>query len=170
MTPPSTEAAAQSKAATPLMQQYLRVKSRYVDEIVFFRLGDFYEMFFEDAIKAAPILEVTLTQRQSIPMCGVPHHAATGYIAKLIKAGLSVAMAEQLEDPKSTKGMVKRDVVRVITPGTLVEDELLSAKSNNFLVAVAGLSPRSKKGFGKGEMTWGLAAADVSTGRSGWER
>src|SRR5687768_7252106 len=94
-------------AATPLMQQYLRVKERYKDEILFFRLGDFYELFFEDAVKAAPLLEVVLTQRQSVPMCGVPHHALSGYIAKLLKLGQSVAIAEQLEDPKKTKGMVK---------------------------------------------------------------
>lgn len=143
------------------MQQYLGVKERYMEEILFFRLGDFYEMFFEDAVRAAPILEVALTQRQSIPMCGVPFHAATTYIAKLLKAGLSVAIAEQLEDPKNTKGMVKRDVVRVMTPGTLVEDEFLSAKSNNFLVAIVGLDSRQKR---SGMTSWALAAADVSTG------
>lgn len=142
-----------SKAATPLMQQYLRIKEKHKDEVLLFRLGDFYEMFFEDAVKAAPLLEVTLTQRQSIPMCGVPHHALSGYVAKLLKLGLSVAIAEQLEDPKKTKGMVKRDVVRVMTPGTLVEDELLPAKANNFLVAIAAANEG-----------WGLVAADVSTG------
>src|SRR5258706_2994737 len=132
ITSPSTV----SNGVTPLMQQYLRLKERYAQEILFFRLGDFYEMFFEDAIKAAPLLEVALTKRQSTPMCGVPHHAASGYISKLLKAGISVALAEQLEDPKKTKGMVKRDVVRVITPGTLIEDELLASKANNFLVAI----------------------------------
>ena len=126
-----------STGVTPLMQQYLRLKERHKEEILFFRLGDFYEMFFDDAIRAAPILEVALTKRQTTPMCGIPHHAAPGYIAKLIKAGISVALAEQMEDPKKTKGMVKRDVVHVITPGTLIEDELLLSKSNNFLVAIA---------------------------------
>ena len=148
---------APKKTVTPLMQQYLQIKSRYPNEILFFRLGDFYEMFFEDAVTAAPLLEVALTKRQSTPMCGVPHHAVTGYVAKLLKAGKSVAMAEQLEDPKKTKGMVKRDVVRVITPGTIVEDELLPSKANNFLVALS-----MKKSGGD---QWALAAADVSTGR-----
>lgn len=154
------ETLAPNKTTTPLMQQYLGVKQRYPEEILFFRLGDFYEMFFEDAVRAAPLLEVALTQRQSIPMCGIPYHAMTTYVSKLIKAGVSVAIAEQLEDPKKTKGMVKRDVVRVITPGTLVEDELLPSKANNFLVAIAVLSQ------GKGRPAhWALAAADVSTGR-----
>ncbi len=156
-----------NRAATPLMQQYLAIKQRYVDEILFFRLGDFYEMFFEDAVRAAPIMEVALTQRQSIPMCGVPHHAMTSYLSKLIKAGISVAIAEQLEDPKKTKGMVKRDVVRVITPGTLVEDELLSSKANNFLVAInVAAHPSLPSGASGGRAAgWALAAADVSTGR-----
>ncbi len=156
-TVPSSPAAPSAKAATPVMQQYLSIKQRYADEIVFFRLGDFYEMFFEDAVKAAPILEVALTQRQTVPMCGIPHHAMTSYLSKLIKAGISVAIAEQLQDPKQTKGMVKRDVVRVVTPGTLVEDELLPSRANNFLLAIT-VSPSGKN-------TWALAAADVSTGR-----
>jgi DNA mismatch repair protein MutS len=151
---------ASAKAATPLMQQYWTIKERYADEIVFFRLGDFYEMFFDDAVRAAPLLEVALTQRQGTPMCGVPYHAMTSYLAKLIKAGLSVAIAEQLEDPKKTKGMVKRGVVRVMTPGTLVEDELLPSKANNFLVAIATTAALKGKPAG-----WELTAADVSTGR-----
>src|SRR5262249_55781650 len=135
-------------STTPLMQQYLRLKERHPDEILFFRLGDFYEMFYEDALKAAPILEVALTQRQSVPMCGVPYHAATSYLSKLLKAGVSVAVAEQLEDPKKTKGMVKRDVVRVMTPGTLVEDELLSSKANNFLVAITAAKEKDSFHWG----------------------
>ncbi|MCG3204720.1 MAG: DNA mismatch repair protein MutS [Elusimicrobia bacterium] len=149
-----------AKQATPLMQQYLSVKERYPEEILFFRLGDFYEMFYEDAMRAAPLLEVALTQRQSVPMCGIPYHAMTTYISKLIKAGISVAIAEQLEDPKKTKGMVKRDVVRVVTPGTLVEDELLPSKANNFLVSIAVLPSLKGK-----PSKWALAAADVSTGK-----
>ncbi len=149
-----------AKAATPLMQQYWAIKERYAEEIVFFRLGDFYEMFFDDAVRAAPLLEVALTQRQGTPMCGVPYHAMTSYLAKLIKAGISVAIAEQLEDPKKTKGMVKRGVVRVMTPGTLVEDELLPSKANNFLVAIATTAALKGKPAG-----WELTAADVSTGR-----
>lgn len=154
-----TELIATTKVTTPLMQQYLRLKERYPNEILFFRLGDFYEMFYEDAIKASPLLEVVLTQRQSVPMCGVPHHAMTTYAAKLLKAGLSVALAEQLEDPKKTKGMVKRDVVRILTPGTLIEDELLPGKANNFLVAITASKGKGQHG------RWALVAADVSTGR-----
>ncbi len=150
----------QIQATTPLMQQYLGLKEKYKDEILFFRLGDFYEMFYEDALKASPILEVVLTQRQSVPMCGLPYHAATTYISKLLKAGLSIAIAEQLEDPKKTKGMVKRGVVRVITPGTLVEEELLSSSANNFLVAIV-----AERAGRNGEGRWALAAADISTGR-----
>ena len=156
---PVTDTSAGGKAATPLMQQYLGLKSRYAEEILFFRLGDFYEMFFDDAAAAAPIMEVALTQRQGIPMCGIPYHAMTGYLAKLIRAGKSVAIAEQMEDPKKTKGMVKRDVVRVVTPGTLVEDELLPSRANNFLVSIAATGARG------GVVRWALAAADVSTGR-----
>ena len=148
-----------AKAATPVMQQYLGIKARYPEEILFFRMGDFYEMFFEDAVRAAPLLEVTLTQRQGIPMCGIPYHAMTVYLSRALRAGVSVAIAEQLEDPKKTKGMVKRDVVRVVTPGTLVEDELLPSKANNFLVALLVEKQRNRGA------RWALAAADVSTGR-----
>lgn len=147
-------------AQTPLMQQYARLKERYAEEILFFRLGDFYEMFYEDAIRAAPMLEVVLTQRQGVPMCGVPHHAMNGYLAKLLKNGVSVAVAEQMEDPKKTKGMVRRDVVRVVTPGTIIEEDLLPSSANNFLVAVA-VQPRVKRD----DFHWGLAAADISTGQ-----
>src|SRR5688572_9674410 len=122
---------------TPVMQQYLRLKGEHPDAILFFRLGDFNEMFYEDAVKAAPLLEVALTQRQSVPMCGVPYHASTVYLAKLLKAGLRVAVAEQMEDPQKTKGMVRREVVRVVTPGTVVEDALLPSRQHNFLAAVA---------------------------------
>lgn len=149
-----------NKATTPLMQQYLRIKEKHPQEILFFRLGDFYEMFYEDAIKASPILEVVLTKRQTTPMCGIPYHAATSYISKLLKAGLSVAVAEQMEDPQKTKGMVRRDVVRVISPGTVLEDELLPSQANNFLVAVAARGVARKN-----EGHWALCAADISTGR-----
>ena len=141
---------------TPLMQQYLAIKARFPNEILFFRLGDFYEMFYEDALKAAPLLHVTLTKRQTIPMCGIPHHAATGYISRLLRAGVSVAVAEQMEDPKKTKGMVKRDVVRVITPGTVMEEELLTSGANNFLVALAFQSTLKND-----PVHWALAAVDA---------
>ncbi len=138
------------------MKQYEALKSQYPKEILMFRLGDFYEVFADDAKLASPILEVTLTQRQGVPMCGVPHHALNRYAAKLLKKKFRVAIAEQMEDPALTKGIVKRQVVRVLTPGTILEENLLEARSNNFLAAVA---------FGN-DGTVGLAALDVSTGQS----
>jgi DNA mismatch repair protein MutS len=141
---------------TPLMQQYTAIKAKYPDIILFFRLGDFYEMFGEDAVKASPILEVVLTKRQTVPMCGVPYHSAGNYIRKLIKAGLKIAICEQLEEPGSTKGIVKRGVVKVITPGTLLEDNLLDSKMNNYLMSVF---------FAGGDSSVAaVAAADISTG------
>ncbi len=140
---------------TPLMQQYSAIKAEHPGVILFFRLGDFYEMFGEDAVKASALLEVVLTKRQSVPMCGVPYHAANSYIRKLIKAGEKVAVCEQLEEPGPGKGIVKRGVVRIITPGTLIEDNLLDSKINNFLVSVFPSANGS---------SFGLAAVDVSTG------
>jgi len=140
------------------MQQYQEIKSRYPGMILFFRLGDFYEMFGDDAVKASKLLEVTLTRRQAVPMCGVPYHAANGYIKKLVKAGEKVAICEQLEEPGQGRGIVRRDVVRVITPGTLLEDNLLDAKQNNYLVAVCP---------GKDADVFGVAFADISTGEFG---
>lgn len=130
-----------AKKTTPMMEQYNRLKEEYADAILFFRLGDFYEMFNEDALEAAKVLEITLTSRnkqadQPIPMCGVPHHSADQYIRRLIEAGYKVAICEQLEDPKLTKGMVKRDVVKVITPGTIMEPDSLKQKEHNFLAAL----------------------------------
>ena len=111
---------------TPMIRQYLQIKSEYQDAFLFFRLGDFYELFFEDAIKASQELEITLTSRdggreERIPMCGVPHHSAAQYIEKLIDKGYKVAICEQLEDPRTAKGVVKRDVVQLITPGTFMD-------------------------------------------------
>jgi DNA mismatch repair protein MutS len=142
-------------ALTPLMQQYREIKSRYPDMILLFRLGDFYEMFGEDAKKAAPILEVTLTRRQDYPMCGVPYHSVSTYLRKLIKAGEKVAVCEQLEEPKKGVSIVKRDVVRVITPGTVIEDNLLDSKKNNYLLAIV---PDESSNY------FGLAFIDISTG------
>ncbi|WP_126426584.1 DNA mismatch repair protein MutS [Brevibacillus marinus] len=143
---------------TPMIQQYLAIKNEYPDAFLFFRLGDFYEMFFDDAIKASRELEITLTGRdgggtERIPMCGVPHHSADQYIAELVKKGYKVAICEQVEDPKTAKGVVRREVTRVITPGTMMEDKFLAAKENNYLVAIAEAAGRQ-----------GVAAADVSTG------
>jgi len=143
---------------TPMIRQYLDIKKDYQDSILFFRMGDFYEMFFEDALKAAPVLEIALTSRNkgegnAVPLCGVPHHSATSYIARLIQAGLKVAICEQVEDPQTAKGIVKREVVRVITPGVVLEAESLDAKSNNYL---ASLSIHQDQ--------IGLSLVDISTG------
>ena len=127
---------------TPMLEQYLRVKSEHPDALLFFRLGDFYEMFFEDAERAAPILDVVLTTRSRkdevpIPMCGVPYHSVQRYIATLLAAGLKVAICDQMEDPTTARGLVDRAVVRVITPGTVTEEECLDPKAPNYLVAAA---------------------------------
>ena len=137
--------------ATPMIKQYLSIKGKYPDAILFYRMGDFYEMFFDDAKFASRILEITLTSRNKkdespIPMCGIPFRAAQGYISRLIRHGCKVAICDQVEDPSTAKGLVKRDVVRVITPGMIVDDELLDEKSNNYVLAlsrnndVAGIS------------------------------
>ncbi len=144
--------------ATPMVQQYLSIKQQYPDSVLFYRMGDFYEMFFEDAKIASRILEIALTSRnkkdeEPIPMCGVPHHAAQGYIARLIERGFKVAICEQVEDPATAKGLVKRDVVRVITPGVVVDTEILDPKSNNFLMALSFCQGR-----------YGIAHLDISTG------
>ena len=143
---------------SPMMQHYLDKKEEYKDCILFYRLGDFYEMFFDDAITASRELEITLTGRacgleERAPMCGVPFHSADMYIAKLISKGYKVAICEQLEDPKTAKGIVKRDVIRVVTPGTVIESNLLDEKKNNFIMSII------KKG-----LFFGLAVCDVSTG------
>lgn len=123
---------------TPMMRQYMSVKEKYQDAILFFRLGDFYEMFYEDAIKASKELEIVLTQRDSggIPMCGIPHHVSEVYVSRLVEKGYKVAICEQLEDPSLAKGIVKRDVVRVVTPGTITDINALDEKSNNYLVSL----------------------------------
>ncbi len=127
---------------TPMMEQYFSIKAQYQDAFLFYRLGDFYELFYEDALQVAQLLELTLTSRNKnaedpIPMCGVPYHAATNYIDTLVEQGYKVAICEQVEDPKTTKGMVKREVVQLVTPGTVMGGKGLSAKDNNFLTALA---------------------------------
>src|SRR3984893_10512694 len=149
-----------SEATTPLMQQYNAVKARYPHALLLFRLGDFYELFYEDAMIAARELQITLTSRnrekgQPIPMCGVPYHAADGYIAKLIRAGFKVAICEQMEQPGPGKKLVRREVSRVITPGTATDVAVLDARENNFLGAVAQDTAK---------VTLGLALVDLSTG------
>jgi DNA mismatch repair protein MutS len=143
---------------SPAMQQYVEVKERHPDCIIFFRMGDFYEMFFEDAVTASRVLSITLTSRNknredAIPLCGFPFHAASGYIAKLIENGFKVAVCEQMEDPKLARGVVKREVVRVITPGLVLDTENLDAKENNYLAALT-----VRNGL------LALAFVDISTG------
>src|SRR5687767_9503466 len=129
-------------SVTPAMRQYLDAKRQHRDAIVFFRMGDFYEIFYEDALTAARALELTLTSRSkdssggAIPMCGVPFHAADGYIARLVKKGFRVAVCEQTEDPKKAKGIVRREVVRVVSPGTLTDAGYLDAREPAFLVGI----------------------------------
>ncbi|MDD5687579.1 MAG: DNA mismatch repair protein MutS [Elusimicrobia bacterium] len=143
---------------TPLMQQYQQLKDNHKDSILFFRLGDFYEMFYEDAKLASRVLRLTLTARQKVPMCGIPHHSSKFYIAKLIKEGYSVAICEQMEDPSKVKGLVKRDVVRVITSGTVLEENLLEAKTNNYLCAIYPF-----------ENIFTIAFVDISTGEFSYQ-
>ncbi|WP_277630229.1 DNA mismatch repair protein MutS [Atopococcus tabaci] len=148
----------QKTKLTPMMEQYHQIKEQYPDAFLFYRLGDFYEMFYEDAVKGAQVLELTLTSRNRnaddpIPMCGVPHHSAQHYIDRLIEKGYKVALCEQVEDPKEAKGMVKREVVQLITPGTVMQENSLEAKENNFLSAVSKI-----------EQTYYLAFTDLSTG------
>ena len=144
--------------STPMIKQYLSIKEQYPDAILFYRMGDFYEMFFEDAQVASRVLEITLTSRNKndqspVPMCGVPHRAAQSYIARLIDNGYKVAVCDQIEDPAKAKGLVKRDVVRVITPGMIVENELLDERTNNYVLAVICMD----------DLT-GIAYVDISTG------
>ena len=146
-----------SEPSTPLMRQYAAIKKEHPSALLFFRLGDFYELFFDDAVLAARELQITLTSRNkekgvAIPMCGVPHHAAEGYISKLIRRGFKVAICEQVEDPRVAKKLVRREVTRVVTPGTAA-DSSLSSEENNFLAAIAQNGERV-----------GFAALDLSTG------
>ena len=171
---PAKKSASTSVKTTPMIAQYLSIKETVPDALLFFRMGDFYELFFDDAIKAAGALDITLTKRgkhgdAEIPMCGVPYHAYESYLARLIKAGFNVAICEQTEDPaeakkRGAKAVVRREVRRIVTPGTLTEDTLLDARSNNYLVAVSLLAGGDEAA---------IARADISTGelcvrRTGW--
>src|SRR5512136_2453127 len=141
-----------------MMEQYFRIKENYRDCILLYRMGDFYEMFGEDAIVGSKVLEITLTSREKgkkerIPLCGVPWHALDSYLPKLLSKGFKVAICEQLEDPKRAKGLVDRDVVRIVTPGTVLESTVLDSKANSYLMAVA-----------QGDRSYGLSFVDISTG------
>ena len=152
------------RAPTPMMVQYFQHKDAYPDALLFFRMGDFYEMFFDDAVAAAAALDIALTKRGShkgddIPMCGVPVHALDGYLERLIRKGFRVAICEQMEDPAEakrrggSKAVVRRDVIRLVTPGTLTEESLLDARTHNYLAAATEVSGQC-----------GLAWLDMSTG------
>ena len=157
----SSPVSSEPAGATPAMRQYFEAKRQYRDAIVFFRMGDFYEMFYEDALTAARALELTLTSRSkdasggAIPMCGVPFHAADGYIARLVKKGFRVAVCEQMEDPRKAKGVVRREVIRVVSPGTLTDSAYLDAREPAFLMALAP---------GEKAPSYGVALLDLSTG------
>ncbi|MCI5150038.1 MAG: DNA mismatch repair protein MutS, partial [Candidatus Electrothrix sp. MAN1_4] len=148
---------------TPMLRQYLEIKEQYPGTILFYRMGDFYEMFFEDAETASRVLGITLTSRNKgnknqVPMCGVPYHAVSGYLSKMVKAGYRVAICEQAEDPKEAKGIVKREVIRVVSPGVTTDDQLLDEKSNTFVCALTAARKRKKI------VQIGLSFLDVSTG------
>ncbi len=141
------------KAVTPMMEQYFRIKKEHQDSLLFFRLGDFYEMFYQDAKVASGVLEIALTSRQKVPMCGVPYHSAESYISKLLRRGYKVSICEQVEDPKQSRGVVKREVVKTLTPGTAVELEAEGMKENTFILSVM------MEGNG-----WGMALVDLAEG------
>src|SRR5579862_135424 len=151
------------EGSTPMMAQYLETKAAHADYLLFYRMGDFYELFFDDAVRASEALDIALTKRgkhqgQDIAMCGVPVHAAEAYLEKLIRKGFRVAVCEQMEDPaeakkRGAKSVVRREVVRLVTPGTLTEDALLEARSSNILAAL-----------GRSGADFAIASADMSTG------
>src|SRR5437870_6565397 len=155
-----------SATATPAMRQYLDAKQQHRDAILFFRMGDFYEMFYEDALVAARALELTLTSRSKdsngggIPMCGVPFHAVDTYIARLVKKGFRVAICDQVEDPRKAKGIVKREVVRVVSPGTLTDASYLDAREPAFLMAIAGIADAAEAA----RRQLGVSLLDLTTG------
>jgi len=158
-----TNFAAEAAGATPAMRQYFAAKEQYPDCLVFCRIGDFYELFYDDAILVSRVLQLTLTARdreKKQPMCGVPYHAAEVYLQKLLRLGYKVAMMEQMEDPKQTKTVVRREVTRVLTPGTAL-DPTLGAEQSNYLASVAGVGSGTAQG---GNQVWGLALLDLSTG------
>src|SRR6476646_4824416 len=158
-----------STSATPAMRQYLDAKQQHRDAILLFRMGDFYEMFYEDALVAARALELTLTSRSKdangggIPMCGVPFHAVDTYIGRLVKKGFRVAICDQVEDPRKAKGLVKREVVRVVSPGTLTDSNYLDAREPAFIMAVAPGLPSEARGARDGAKV-GVALLDLATG------
>ena len=174
-----TSAVTSTEQHTPMMQQYLRIKAQHPNELVFYRMGDFYELFFDDAKKAAQLMDVTLTARgksagNPIPMAGIPYHAAEGYLAKLVKLGVSIAICEQIGDPATSKGPVEREVVRIVTPGTISDEALLDERRDNLLIAVTYGNTSSKNTSSKNRSssknlsditTFGIATLDIGSGR-----
>src|SRR3989344_5567701 len=153
-----TKSNADLSAHTPMMQQYWKLKREHPDQLMFYRMGDFYELFYDDAKKAAALLDITLTARgqsagTAIPMAGIPFHSAEGYLARLVKLGESVVICEQIGDPATSKGPVERQVVRIITPGTVSDEALLDERRDNLIAAVLG-----------DERLFGLAVLDITSG------
>ena len=162
-TPTVTAATAPAAKQTPMMRQYLGIKAEYPDTLLFYRMGDFYELFFDDAKRAAELLSITLTARghaggEPIPMAGVPHHSVENYLAKLVSRGESVALCEQTGDPATSKGPVERQIVRVLTPGTVTDDALLDAGSPCLLSAINIHTVRNQT------TSYGIASVDLSNG------
>ncbi|MCZ9961103.1 hypothetical protein OFQ54_04610 [Brachyspira hyodysenteriae] len=145
----------ENQKLTPMMRQYKEIKDKYSDSILLFRMGDFYEVFFDDAKIVSDILGLTLTKRANVPMAGVPYHAIDNYLSRLVKSGMKIAICDQMEDPKTAKGIVKREVTQVITPGTISENKYLESKSNNYLASVI---------VSKSEKNAALSICDISTG------
>ncbi|MGH9174977.1 MAG: hypothetical protein ACRD1H_11495, partial [Vicinamibacterales bacterium] len=175
--PPDSSATLPAPATlTPAMRQYFDAKRQYRSAIVFFRMGDFYEMFYEDALVAARALELTLTSRSkdasgtAVPMCGVPYHAADTYITRLVRKGYRVAICEQVEDPRKAKGVVRREVVRVVSPGTLTDASYLEAREPAFLMSIVVTAGVPGSGSARAEphtrrsVVYGVAVIDLSTG------
>jgi len=165
MTKSTSKASASKTTHTPMMQQYLKIKAEHPNELVFYRMGDFYELFYDDAKKAARLLDVTLTARgksggEPIPMAGIPFHAADNYLAKIVRAGESVAICEQVGDPATSKGPVERKVMRIVTPGTISDEALLDGSQDNLLVAIHAEANEDRSAF-----NYGIAALDIGAGR-----
>src|SRR5258706_3237477 len=166
MSKSESKGSGQPQQLTPVMRQFFAAKGAHPDALLFFRMGDFYELFYDDAVVAARALELTLTARNKgsddeIPMAGVPHHAASSYIQRLLAQGFKVAICEQMADPSTVKGIVPREVVRVVTPGIVYDEAGLAARENHYLVAV------DRDGTGNGPVdggSYGIAALDMTTG------
>src|SRR5215218_4058922 len=160
-------------SSTPMLRQYHELKQQHPGTLLFFRLGDFYELFYDDAVTGAREMEITLTARHKergdpIPMCGVPHHAAANYIARLVRKGYRVAICEQTEDPSQTKKLVRREVVRVVTPGTAIDPQLVEASETVYLAAVCGTGERMAAAFL--DLSTGEFRATEASGRDAWAR